>query len=189
MSGKLFLIVGPSGVGKGALVRELRTRHPEFFFPTSATTRAIRKNEKEGEQYHFISNEEFAKLESRGEFLETAAVHQFERYGILKQPILEAIKNSQIVIREVDIQGLQSILQNLRKELFSSIFISPPDFETLEKRILRRQPEISRKELAQRLKSARREIAQKDLADFEVISQEGAISKMVAEIEKIIIQK
>ncbi|MBU1090201.1 guanylate kinase [Patescibacteria group bacterium] len=186
MVGKLFLVVGPSGVGKGTLVNRLRERHPEFYFSPSATTRIPRKGEKEGRQYHFFSEEEFAKMESAGKFLETATVHETEKYGILREPILRAIQNGKVVIREVDIQGLRKIHENFKKEKFAAIFILPPDFVTLEKRILKRQPKISETELARRLKSAAEEIAQKNLADFEVVSGEGKIEKMVAEVENFI---
>jgi len=185
-TGKLFLIVGPSGVGKGTLVNALRKKHPEFYFPPSATTRAPRDGEEEGRQYHFLSDEEFAKLAKEGKFLETATVHETEKYGMLREPVLEAIGAGKVVIREVDIQGLKSVHQNLEKENFAAIFISPPDFETLEKRIRKRQSDISDEELERRLDSAKEEIAQKDIADFEVVSREGKIDEMVEEVEKII---
>ena len=186
MSGKLFLIVGPSGVGKGTLVRQLREGNPDFFFPPSATTRAKREDEEEGRQYNFISDKEFTKLEEAGDFLETAIVHGIEKYGTLKKPILEAIEDGKVVIREVDIQGLISVRENMEKEKFEAIFISPPDFETLKKRILKRQPNISEEELARRLQSAEEEMSQKNLADHEVVSSEGEIGEMVEEVEGII---
>jgi guanylate kinase len=184
--GKLFLIVGPSGVGKGTLVDALRAKHPEFYFPPSATTRNPREGEESGKQYLFLSEEEFSQIEATSGFLETALVHQTERYGTLKKPILEAIQKGKIVIREVDIQGLISIRAALEKNLFSAIFISPPDKETLKRRILQRQPEMSEAELQHRLASADKEIAQKNLADFEVISEDNEISAMVAQVEGII---
>jgi len=186
MSGKLFLIVGPSGVGKGTLVRKLRAHNPEFYFPPSATTRPIRENEKEGEQYFFLSDERFEKMKSENGFLETATVHATRKYGTLKKPILDAIAAGKVVIREVDVQGLISIRANLEREKFVAIFISPPNFEILEKRIRKRQPAIAAEELTRRLDSARKEIEEKTLANFEVVSEENAIEKMVAAVEKII---
>jgi guanylate kinase len=184
--GKLFLIVGPSGVGKGTLVNALREKHPEFYFPPSATTRKPREGEKDGQQYLFFSEVEFEKLESEGGFIETALIHQTEKYGTLRKPILEAIEASKIVIREVDIQGLVSITASLDRDLFSAIFVAPPDKETLRKRILHRQPDMAEEELARRLESADKEIAQKNLADFEVISEDNEIPAMVAKVEGII---
>ncbi|MFH0776441.1 MAG: guanylate kinase [Patescibacteria group bacterium] len=186
MIGKLFLIVGPSGVGKGTLINELRARHSEFYFPPSVTTRPPRQNEKAGEQYFFVSDDQFAKLESQNKFLETAVVHAAEKYGTLREPIEAAIAANKVVIREVDIQGLQSIQRALDKKHFVSIFLMPPSFAILTKRIHKRQPGMPAEELERRLESARRELAQKDLADFEVISGENAVDQMVAEVEKII---
>ena len=185
--GKLFLIVGPSGVGKGTLVNALRAKHPEFYFPPSATTRNPREGEAAGKQYLFFSEAEFEKLEKENGFLETALIHQKEKYGTLRKPILEAIAAGKIVIREVDIQGLISIQKCLEKALFSAIFISQPDKETLRKRILHRQPEMEAEELNRRLESADKEIAQKNLADFEVISEDSEIAAMVAQVEGIIV--
>lgn len=189
MVGKLFLIIGPSGVGKGVLVKALRKAHPEFYFPPSATTRQPRAREIPGEQYHFMTAAEFENLEKQGGFLETATVHDVEKYGTLKQPILEAIEVGKVVIREVDVQGLASIREGLEQEKFTSIFIAPPNLEILKKRILQRQLGISAGELARRLKSAEEETAQKDLADYRVTSEEGKIPKMVGEVERIITEE
>ncbi|MCF7845771.1 MAG: guanylate kinase [Candidatus Peribacteraceae bacterium] len=186
MPGKLFLIVGPSGVGKGTLVRALRERHPEFYFPPSATTRSPRDGEEEGRQYFFVSEERFAKMKAEGKFLETATVHETENYGLLREPIEEAIRAGKVIIREVDIQGLHSVHENLDKSKFAAIFLLPPDFEILRKRILKRQPQMPDAELEHRLESAEKELSQKELADFEVVSGEDEIDKMVADVEKII---
>jgi len=186
MLGKLFLIVGPSGVGKGTLVHALRRDHPEFYFPPSATTRAPRADETEGDQYFFVSDERFEVMQRENKFLETAVVHEAEKYGTLREPIEAAIAAGKVVIREVDIQGLKTIRQNFPREKFSAIFIVPPDFATLARRIHKRQPDMSDTELARRLESAKAELIQKDLADFEVVSGEDAIGKMVAEVEAII---
>lgn len=186
MSGKLFLIVGPSGVGKGTLIRALRQRHPEFYFPPSATTREPRKGEEEGKQYFFVSDERFEKLKAENKFIETAVVHETERYGLLREPIEAAIQSGKTVVREVDIQGLHSVHENFDKAKFTAIFIAPPDFEILKKRILKRQPGMSDEELERRLDSAKKELEQKSLADFEVVSEENEIEKMVTEVEEII---
>jgi guanylate kinase len=183
--GKLILIVGPSGVGKGLLVNHLRERNPNFVFPQSATTREKREGEGE-KQYLFLGDSEFDAMNAKGDFLEVAKIHASERYATLKQPILDAIEEGKIVIREVDIQGLISIREKLDANDFFAIFVSPPSFEILEARIKRRQPHISNEELTHRLDSAKQEISQKNLANEEVISEEGEIDKIVDEVEKII---
>ena len=100
MQGKLFLLVGPSGSGKSSVLSELKKRYPDYVFPLSATTRAIREGEKEGEVYHFLSKEEFKKGIDSGRFLEWAIVHQDNYYGLIKAPIMEALEEGKTIIRE-----------------------------------------------------------------------------------------
>jgi guanylate kinase len=186
MPGKLFLIVGPSGVGKGTLVDLLRKKHRSFYFPPSATTRPPRRGERDGKQYYFFTDARFEKLKKAGGFLETAVVHELCKYGTLKKPILEAIKKGKTVIREVDIQGLISIRKKLKKDLFAAIFISPPSLKILKSRILHRQPDMTSAELAHRMQSVKKELAGKHLADYEVVSEEDKLAKLVREVEGII---
>ena len=87
LDGKLFIVSGPSGVGKGSLIAQLKKLFPEFVFPISHTTRPMRPGENEGEVYHFISKEEFERGIEAGEFLEYAYIHQSNYYGTLKKPI------------------------------------------------------------------------------------------------------
>jgi len=185
-TGKLVLIVGPSGVGKGTLTNILRETQPDFYFPPSVTTRPPRDGEVDGEVYHFISDVEFEELRAKGELLEWAVVHATKKYATLKTPILEAITAGKTVIREIDIQGLISIQAAMSAGDLTSIFISPPDLETIKKRILHRQPDIDPAELAQRLVSAEKEMSQKDMADYEVVSRENEIDQLVAEVLAII---
>lgn len=186
MPGKLFLIVGPSGVGKGTLIDVLRKKHRSFYFPPSATTREPRRGERDGKQYYFFTNARFERLKKSGGFLETAVVHELCKYGTLKKPILEAIKKGKTVIREVDIQGLISIRKKLKRELFTAIFISPPSLKILKTRILHRQPDITSSELAHRIHSVKKELAKKNLADYCVVSREDEIDRLVREVEGII---
>lgn len=186
--GKLVLIVGPSGVGKGTLVDLLRTRHTAFFFPPSVTTRSPRAGEVDGQVYRFISDAEFERLRAADELLEWAVVHATRKYATLKTPILAAIAAGKVVVREVDIQGLISIRDKIPASDLVSIFISPPDLETIRQRILRRQPAIDPAELARRLASAEKELAQKNLANYEVVSREGEVENLAAEVLAIIAQ-
>lgn len=184
--GKLVLIVGPSGSGKGTIIKNLRDKHPDWIFPVSYTTRGIRPGEIPDQVYHFISEEEFKKGISDGRFLEYAIVHEIQYYGTDKDEILDAIKDGKIVVREVDIQGFHSIKKVLSKEELTSIFIEAKDLEELEKRIALRG-KLPPDELERRMESARNEITQAGDCDFRIVNEYGKIEKAVSEVEDIIL--
>ena len=141
MTGKLYLIIGPSGAGKGTIIEALKTRMPDLIFPLSCTTRTIRSGEKEGEVYNFISKEEFLRKIEANDFLEWAHVHSRDHfYGTLKNPILDALGQNKKILREVDMQGAESISKIIPKTNLCLIFITVPNSEILEKRILSRSP-------------------------------------------------
>ena len=100
--------MGPSGVGKSIILKELRRRHSEFVFPKSATTRERRKGEGD-ELYQFVSDADFDTLVAEGKVLEWAVVHGGARYGTLVEEILPPIQSGKTVVREVDVQGFDSI--------------------------------------------------------------------------------
>lgn len=183
--GKLFLIVGPSGSGKGTAIYRLKNRHSSFIFPVSCTTRAPRPGEREGEVYSYISKETFREWIAEGRFLEWAEVHQDNYYGILREPIELSLAAGKVVIREVDIQGYKTILSKLPREDVVGIFILVKDLDELKKRILKRGT-ISDDEMARRMASAENEISQMDLCNYQVESPFGHIEQTVAQIESII---
>lgn len=189
MAGKLFLIVGPSGVGKTVLLKKLADKHPEFYFPPSATTRKPRENEISGQQYCFLAPAEFQRQKAAGEFLETATIHGQAQYGTLKQPILTALAKQQVVIREVDVQGLQAIRPQIPQAQLRLVFIVPPNLATLQKRILKRQQQITPAELQARLASAQRELAFENEADYQIISRDDQLEAMVQELEGYILRE
>lgn len=156
MKGKFFLVLGPSGSGKGTVIRYLKEHFPDFVFPTSCTTRAPRPGEREGDIYHFVDTSEFERRIADGEFLEWAVVHGDNYYGTLKRPIMDALAAGKTVIREVDMQGVQSI-RDLLPERVVSIFITTESWDELRRRILARHHE-SDEELAQRHESFLREM-------------------------------
>ena len=106
--GKLVLIIGPSGVGKSAIMKRLRASHPEFHSPRSATTRPRREGEDD-KNYHFVTNDEFDALIAGGKVLEWAIVHGKDRYGTIHAEIIPPIEAGKTVLREVDVQGFVSI--------------------------------------------------------------------------------
>lgn len=184
-AGKLFLILGPSGSGKGTVIDYLRKEFPNAVFPLSCTTRTPRPGEKDGQVYNFLTKEEFQKKIGTGDFLEWAIVHHDNYYGTLKQPILDALKAGKTVIREVDMQGVKSISKLLPRDQMVAIFITAPSWENLKQRILGRS-NIPEEELNQREDSFKREMEFSRDCDFVVMSKEGKIEEFCGEVASII---
>lgn len=188
-TGHLFIIVGPSGVGKGTLISALKSQHKaKWVFPISATTRPPRPQEKNGETYYFLSKKVFERKIKNHEFLEYAIVHGKEYYGLLKDPVLKSLEKGDTIIREVDIQGFESIRKHIDPQHLSSIFLLPPNLQTLEKRILSRAA-MSKEQLQRRIESAKREIELSKETDFQCISEEGKIEELVQKVETFILSK
>lgn len=185
LKGKLYLILGPSGSGKGTVLEALRKRHPEFFFPVSCTTRPPRPNEMEGEVYEFVTPEEFERRKAAGEFLEWAVVHHDYSYGTLKAPIIEALEAGKTVIREVDVQGLRSIRDMIPRGNLVSIFLTVPVWDTLKRRILKRAA-MSEEELARRHESFLKEMEWAKECDHVIESVEGEIEALIRDVEGVI---
>jgi len=190
-TGKLVLLIGPSGVGKSAILRAIRKNHPEFHYPKSATTRARRQGEGD-DLYHFVSEAEFQDLLSHGKLLEYAIVHGSDHYGTLVDEIIPPIKNGKIVIREVDVQGFVSIQNNPNflpesKHRLQSIFIMPENREQLMERIQNRAP-ISDDELQRRLHSMDKELAYASHCTNIVTNRDGRLEETISEVETLILQ-
>ncbi|MBI5754293.1 guanylate kinase [Candidatus Peregrinibacteria bacterium] len=188
MSGKLFLIVGPSGSGKGTVIKALEKKFKGFVYPISYTTRELRAREKDGESYHFISKEKFKRMIAEDDFLEYAIVHSDNYYGTAKKEIVEALKGGAVVVREVDIQGFHAIRKIIPRENLVSIFMKVPNLNDLKGRILMRG-EIAPEELQHRLDSAAKELAQAGDCDYQVHNEWGKIKICVAQVEKIILEE
>lgn len=184
-TGKLFLIVGPSGSGKGSAIIQLRKRHPEYIFPVSCTTREPRPGEKEGEVYRYITKEQFRQWIEEQKFLEWAEVHKDHYYGILKEPVMAALREGKIVVREIDIQGYKTILSLLPRPDVVGVFLLVKDLNQLRERILKRGP-LPEEEIARRMESAQREVSQMELCDYQIESVFGQVPQIVTKIEEII---
>ncbi len=190
MSGKLVLIIGPSGVGKSVILAALKDQHPEVHFPRSATTRERREGEGD-DLYHFVSDAEFDELIKDNAVLEYAVVHGQERYGTLVDEIIPHIDNERVVIREVDVQGFNSIRKH---EFFrdddsgyslQSIFILPESNDQLIAHIRDRAP-IDDEELTRRIASMENELDHAKDCDVQVINREGKLEETIVEVERAI---
>ncbi|MBU0667946.1 guanylate kinase [Patescibacteria group bacterium] len=185
LTGLLFIICGPSGVGKGTVIRHLKKKYPWFKYPISHTTREIRPGEKDGEVYHFISREEFEKGIKEGKFLEWARVHETNYYGTLKKPIIEALKAGEVIVREVDVQGAHSMKKVVPAKNLVTIFLKAESKEKLLSRIAKRG-ELPQAEIRRRMRSAEREMDQADDFNYQVWNLQDQIRKCVGDVKKII---
>jgi guanylate kinase len=184
----MCIISGPSGVGKGTVIQALKAKYPQFVFPISHTTRAIRPGENDGETYHFISESKFKSEIGKGNFLEWARVHQKDYYGTLKKPIIDALKLGKIIIREVDVQGFHSIRSVIPPENLVTIFLKAENAEKLLERIAKRG-KLPEEELKRRMESEQREMADAHLFDYQVWSLEDRIPQCIGDVEKIILDR
>lgn len=133
--GALFVVSGPSGVGKSTLVTEALATIPALRFSVSATTRSPRPREVDGVHYHFVASDRFAMLETLGAFLEHAEVYG-KRYGTLRGPTLDALSTGTSLLLDIDVQGARQIRERLPEAVH--IFVSPPSRDALHKRLVAR---------------------------------------------------
>lgn len=191
MKGIFFLLVGPSGVGKGTLLTELQKDFADdarFMFPITATTRSPREGEIDGKSYHFLSKEVFEKGIEDGDFLEYAIVHGENYYGLPKKQIFDALESGVHVIRELDIQGLWNLQKILPAENLFSIFILPPSMEELEDRI-RGRSSLPEEEIVRRLHSAKNEVINSRDCDVSIVSTTGQVNQVKIKMKNFIMKK
>ena len=177
---KLIIITGPSGVGKGTVVKELLDRNKDIWLSISATTRNPRIGEKDGENYYFLSDEKFKDMIDKKEFLEWA---QFagNYYGTPLSTVNEKIEKGFIVLLEIEVEGAKQIKEKFPEAL--SIFLLPPSKAELEKRIRNRGTE-KEEAIDRRLSRANYEIASSDEFDFVLTNHD--VDETVKEVFKII---
>lgn len=166
--GKLIVITGPSGVGKGTLVNQLLQRHPELKLSISATTRQPRTGEQEGINYFFLSKKDFETAILNQELLEWAE-YADNYYGTPKAPVVEEIAQGNYLILEIELAGARSVANIFPEAL--RIFILPPSMTELEERI-RGRGTNSETSISKRLEIAQQEIAAKDEFDVQIINDE-----------------
>ncbi len=177
---KVFVITGPSGVGKGTLIKKLLQRVPGLELSVSATTRAPREGEVEGSDYHFLSAAEFERRVQEKDFLEFAA-YSGNRYGTLRSEVDRRLAAGHSVVLEIEVQGAQQV--RAAKPDSVQIFIAPPDPAVLRERLLARGTD-SAEAIDARLAVARQELAVQGDFDHRVVNDE--LGRAAAELEGIV---
>lgn len=178
--GKLFIISGPSGTGKGTICKRLLEKDPNLRLSVSVTTRAPREGEEEGREYYFITEERYMELLEEGGLLEHASVYGKTMYGTPRQPVMDWLDQGLDVVLEIDVQGAFQVRENYPDCIL--IFILPPSMEELEKRISGRGSETEETKAA-RLGEAQREIELSERYDHRVVN--GDLEQAVAEVRQI----
>jgi len=179
--GKIFVISGPSGVGKGSLLKMLLDRYPEFLLSVSATTRKPRLGEIDGINYFFISKEKFQESVKKGEFLEWAQFAD-NYYGTFKSTVEKALLEGKNVALEIEVQGAMQIKEKMPDAVL--IFISPPSLEELESRLTGRNTE-DEEVIRKRLSIVESEFAKRHYFDYEVINDN--LDHALEKLESIIL--
>lgn len=180
LAGQLIVIAGPSGVGKGTLLKCLLKRHPEIQVSISATTRQPRPGELNGQHYYFVSRAQFEALVAQGDLLEWAEFAG-NCYGTPKAPIVEMIAQAQPVILEIELSGARQVRASFPTA--KQIFVMPPSIEALEARI-RDRGQDDEVAIAKRLQRARAELAAADEFDLQIVNDD--FETAIADLEKAI---
>jgi len=179
----LIVISGPSGSGKGTIIKEVIKKISDLIYSVSYTTRPKREGEIEGKDYFFISEDEFEKLIDEDFFIEWAKVYDYY-YGTSKEFVIENLRDGKDVILEIEIQGAKKIREIYDKKNAVFIFIAPPDFKELERRIMNRKRGETEEEIKKRMDFAKKEIEESKNYDYIIINDN--INKAVKKIVNII---
>jgi guanylate kinase len=177
---KVFVITGPSGVGKGTLIKELLSAVPDLELSVSATTRSPRAGEQNGRDYHFLTPEEFERRVEEKDFLEFAT-YSGNRYGTLRSEVERRLDAGHSVVLEIEVQGAQQV--RAAKPDSVQIFIAPPDPAVLRERLSSRGTD-SQEAIDERLKVAEQELAAQGDFDHCVVNDE--VSRAAAELVAIV---
>ena len=178
--GNIIVITGPSGVGKGSIVKQILAKHKDIVLSVSATTRSIRPGETDGVEYHFISIDEFKTLIDDQQMLEWA-IFADNYYGTFKKAVDKEIYDGNDVILEIEVQGAMQVINNLPQAVL--IFILPPSLDELKARLIGRAtepPEVVQK----RLSVAESELKMQDKFQYKVVNDK--LDRAIAEVDDII---
>lgn len=178
--GRIIIVSGPSGVGKGTILRTVMQQHESLHYSVSATSRPMRPEDREGVSYYFVSRERFEEMIAAGELLEHAC-YAGNYYGTPLRPVEEALARGESVVLEIDVQGALQVMQ--RRPDAISVFIAPPSYAELKRRLARRgdtPPDIS----ARRLHIALEECRQAKHYQYTIIND--SVGHAVQELEAVL---
>jgi guanylate kinase len=178
--GRVFVITGPSGVGKGTLIHGLMRRLPELELSVSATTREPRPGEADGVAYHFLSAEEFDRRVSTGDFVEWAG-YAGHRYGTLRSELDRRLREGTPVVLEIEVQGARQLRQTVPEAV--RVFIVPPSESVLRERLLERGTDDEH-EVQARLELARQELGAQ--SEFRHVVVNDSLERATDELEDIV---
>jgi guanylate kinase len=177
---RVFVITGPSGVGKGTLIRTLRERLPGLELSVSATTRAPRPGEVDGVDYHFLGDADFQRRADAGEFVEHAT-YSGRRYGTLRSELERRTAAGHPVVLEIELQGARQVRAALPGAM--QVFIAPPSLDALRARLVGRGTDDP-EQVQERLRVAERELAAQD--EFAHVVVNDRLEDAVDELERIV---
>lgn len=177
---RVFVITGPSGVGKGTLIRLLQQHVPDLALSVSATTRPPRPGEQDGVDYHFLSDAEFARRVEGGEFVEWAE-YSGRRYGTLRAELERHLAAGHPVVLEIEVQGARQVRETMPEAV--QIFIEPPDRDALKDRLAGRGTDDA-DAIARRLAVAESELAAAGEFQYRVVNDR--LDEAVARLEAIV---
>jgi guanylate kinase len=177
---QVFVITGPSGVGKGTLIRTLRERIPELELSVSATTRDPRPGEQDGVDYHFLSDQEFQRRVDAGDFVEHAT-YSGRRYGTLRSELARRTAAGTPVVLEIEVQGARQVRESMPEAL--QVFIAPPSREALKARLVGRGTDAP-EQIEARLRVAEEELAAQD--EFRKVVVNDRLEDAVDELTQIV---
>lgn len=176
----MIIISGPSGAGKGTLIERILGRMPHVCVAVSATTRGMRPGEADGEDYHFLSREEFDRRVEAGEFLEHVT-YAGNRYGTLRSEVDRQLAAGRSVVLEIELRGARAVRERLPEAV--SVFIEPPSLEELVRRLRSRNTEDDA-DIAARLAESRIELQAMAEFDHRVLNDD--VDAASAELERIV---
>ena len=180
MAGRVFVITGPSGVGKGTLIRNLLSSVPSLELSVSATTRRPRPGEEDGVDYHFLTDDQFAERVAHGDFVEHAD-YSGRRYGTLRSELERRTAAGVPVVLEIEVQGARQVRETLPDAV--QVFIVPPSQEALRERLVGRGTD-SPEDVERRLQVAEQELTARDEFQYQVVNDR--LEEAVAELQAIV---